>query len=102
MTTRTNEQWIAELKNEGAERKPRWKICAPSFKRSAVCTLALALARSAAVQFTRRRSDAKALLRVLSQLGTFGERRIDSPWVHKIAVRIALTELRRKRWRDSS
>jgi RNA polymerase sigma-70 factor (ECF subfamily) len=44
----------------------------------------------------------ETLLRVLDQLGTFEGRSQFTTWVHKIAVRIALTELRRKRWRDSS
>ena len=42
------------------------------------------------------------LLRVLDQLDSFEGRSAFTTWVHKIAVRIALTELRRKRWRDSS
>lgn len=44
----------------------------------------------------------ETLLRVLDQLDTFEGRSQFTTWVHKIAVRIALTELRRKRWRDSS
>jgi RNA polymerase sigma-70 factor (ECF subfamily) len=42
------------------------------------------------------------LLRVLDSLHTFEGRSKFTTWVHKIAVRIALTELRRKRWRDVS
>ena len=42
------------------------------------------------------------LLRVLESLHTFEGRSKFTTWVHKIAVRIALTELRRKRWRDVS
>ena len=42
------------------------------------------------------------LLRVLDQLHTFEGRSQFTTWVHKIAVRMALTELRRKRWRDTS
>jgi RNA polymerase sigma-70 factor (ECF subfamily) len=44
----------------------------------------------------------ETLLRVLDQLDSFEGRSQFTTWVHKIAVRIALTELRRKRWRDSS
>jgi RNA polymerase sigma-70 factor (ECF subfamily) len=39
---------------------------------------------------------------VLEQLDTFEGRSLFTTWVHKIAIRLALTELRRKRWRDSS
>jgi RNA polymerase sigma-70 factor (ECF subfamily) len=42
------------------------------------------------------------LLRVLDQLHTFEGRSMFTTWVHKIAIRIALTELRRKRWQDTS
>jgi RNA polymerase sigma-70 factor (ECF subfamily) len=42
------------------------------------------------------------LLRVLDSLHSFEGRSKFTTWVHKIAVRIALTELRRKRWRDVS
>ena len=39
---------------------------------------------------------------MLDQLHTFEGRSQFTTWVHKIAIRIALTELRRKRWQDSS
>jgi RNA polymerase sigma-70 factor (ECF subfamily) len=42
------------------------------------------------------------LLRVLDNLLTFEGRSKFTTWVHKIAVRIALTELRRARWKDVS
>jgi RNA polymerase sigma-70 factor (ECF subfamily) len=42
------------------------------------------------------------LIRVLQQLHSFEGRSMFTTWVQKIAVRIALTELRRKRWGDSS
>ena len=42
------------------------------------------------------------MLRVLSRLNTFEGRSQFTTWVHKIAVRIALTELRKRKWRDIS
>jgi RNA polymerase sigma-70 factor (ECF subfamily) len=42
------------------------------------------------------------LVRVLSYLDTFEGRSKFTTWVHKIAVRIAISELRRKRWKDIS
>ena len=42
------------------------------------------------------------LIRVMEQLDSFEGRSMFTTWVQKIAVRIALTELRRKRWHDSS
>ncbi|MCL4825239.1 MAG: hypothetical protein KJZ57_13575, partial [Anaerolineales bacterium] len=44
----------------------------------------------------------EALLRILDRLHTFEGRSQFTTWAHKIAIRIALSELRRKRWRDSS
>jgi RNA polymerase sigma-70 factor (ECF subfamily) len=44
----------------------------------------------------------EALLKILDGLGTFrGESRFTT-WAHKIAIRTALTELRRRRWKDVS
>lgn len=44
----------------------------------------------------------ETLLRVLDRLGTFQGRSQFTTWVYKISVRIALNELRRRRWRDVS
>lgn len=44
----------------------------------------------------------ETLLRVVDRLETFEGRSQFTTWVHKIAVRIALTELRRKRWENIS
>ena len=44
----------------------------------------------------------ETLVRVLSYLDTFEGRSKFTTWVHKIAVRIAISELRRKRWKDIS
>jgi RNA polymerase sigma-70 factor (ECF subfamily) len=44
----------------------------------------------------------EALLRILDNLETFAGRSKFTTWAHKIAVHIALSELRRKRWQDAS
>jgi len=44
----------------------------------------------------------EALLRILDNLDSFEGRSRFTTWAHKIAVRVALTELRRKRWQDVS
>jgi len=44
----------------------------------------------------------ETLLRVLSHLDTFEGRSQFTTWVYKIAVRAALSELRRQKWRDVS
>jgi RNA polymerase sigma-70 factor (ECF subfamily) len=44
----------------------------------------------------------EALLRILDHLDTFEGRSRFTTWAHKIAIRIALTDLRRKQWQDVS
>ncbi|MEM7801105.1 MAG: RNA polymerase sigma factor [Chloroflexota bacterium] len=44
----------------------------------------------------------EALIKILDKLDTFRGESQFTTWAQKIAVRVALTELRRKRWRDSS
>jgi RNA polymerase sigma-70 factor (ECF subfamily) len=44
----------------------------------------------------------EALLRVLNGLDTFEGRSQFTTWAYKIAARVALNELRRRRWRDVS
>jgi len=44
----------------------------------------------------------ETLLRVLDKLNSFEGRSQFTTWVYKIAVRIALTELRRERWKETS
>ncbi|HKY54394.1 MAG TPA: RNA polymerase sigma factor [Anaerolineales bacterium] len=44
----------------------------------------------------------ETLLRVLNGLDTFEGRSRFTSWVYKISVRVALNELRRRRWRDVS
>ena len=44
----------------------------------------------------------ETLLRVLNGLDSFEGRSQFTTWVYKISVRVALNELRRRRWRDVS
>jgi len=43
-----------------------------------------------------------ALLKILENLDTFAGRSLFTTWANKVALNIGLTELRRKRWRDTS
>jgi len=103
MSTRTNEQWLSDLRSEDGT------------KESALVDLRAIIARGLPFALSRWLSPAspqfeslveevtqETLLRVLDQLHTFEGRSQFTTWVHKIAIRIALTELRRKRWQDSS
>ena len=103
MIDRTNEEWIAELKSEGDQ-----KEAALADLRAVIATgLPYALSNYLSPDNPQFQSLAEevtqdTLLRILDHLDTFEGRSRFTTWVHKIAVRIALTELRRRRWRDFS
>jgi len=103
MSPRTNEAWLSDLRSNGPERD------------AALEDLRLIIQKGLPYALSRWLSPdqphfgplvdevtQETLLRVLDQLDTFEGRSQFTTWVHKIAVRIALTELRRKRWRDTS
>lgn len=103
MTDRTNESWISDLQSDGPARDAALSDLRAVIQRG----LPYALSRwvssddplfSALVEEVTQ----DTLIRVLEQLASFEGRSMFTTWVQKIAVRIALTELRRKRWNDSS
>ncbi len=103
MSTRTNEQWLADLQAEGPARDAALEDL------RAVITKGLPYALSRWVSPSEPQFDflveevtQETLLRILDRLRTFEGRSQFTTWAHKIAIRIALSELRRKRWRDSS
>ena len=103
MTTRTNEAWLSELRSSGSTREDALEDLRSVIQKG----LPYALSRWLSPEQPQFNSlveevTQETLLRVLDQLGTFEGRSQFTTWVHKIAVRIALTELRRKRWRDAS
>ena len=103
MVDRTNEEWLADLKTDGPQ-----KEAALADLRAAIATgLPYALSNYLSPDNPQFQSLAEevtqdTLLRVLDHLDTFEGRSRFTTWVQKIAVRIALTELRRRRWRDFS
>ena len=103
MVARTNEEWLADLKAEGAQ-----KESALGDLRAAIASgLPYALSNYLSPDNPQFQSLAEevtqdTLLRVLDRLDSFEGRSRFTTWVQKIAVRIALTELRRRRWRDFS
>ncbi len=100
---RSNEQWVADLRAEGPRRE------------AALADLSLVVANglrrgllgqvdTSAPEFESLADDfaQEALLKVLDNLDSFAGRSLFTTWANKIALNIGLTELRRKRWRDSS
>jgi RNA polymerase sigma-70 factor, ECF subfamily len=103
MTARTNEAWLSDLRTNGEIRSKALEDLRIVIQRGLPYALSRWLSPDQP-QFGALVEEVtqETLLRVLDQLNTFEGRSQFTTWVHKIAVRIALTELRRKRWRDSS
>ncbi|MGD8402618.1 MAG: RNA polymerase sigma factor [Anaerolineales bacterium] len=103
MTTRSNEEWLSDLQANGERKEAALADLRDVIARG----LPFALSRwlspaSPQFQSLTEEMTQETLLRVLDQLHTFEGRSMFTTWVHKIAIRLALTELRRKRWQDSS
>jgi RNA polymerase sigma-70 factor, ECF subfamily len=103
MATRSNEAWLSDLRSEGERRSAALDDLRSVIQKGLPYALSRWLSPTQP-QFESLVEEVtqETLLRVLDQLDTFEGRSQFTTWVHKIAVRIALTELRRKRWRDSS
>jgi len=103
MATRTNEAWLSDLRANGETRSMALEDLRAVIQKGLPYALSRWLSPDLP-QFSSLVDEVtqETLLRVLDQLNTFEGRSQFTTWVHKIAVRIALTELRRKRWRDSS
>ncbi|MCZ2121864.1 MAG: sigma-70 family RNA polymerase sigma factor [Anaerolineales bacterium] len=103
MTTRSNEVWIADLQTAGETRESALQDLREVIQKGLPYALSRWLSSSDPLfQPLVEEVTQETLLRVLDQLKTFEGRSLFTTWVHKIAIRIALTELRRKRWRDTS
>jgi RNA polymerase sigma-70 factor (ECF subfamily) len=103
MFKRTNEQWINDLQAEGGQRES----ALADLRQIILTGLPYALNKWIPSNDPRFATLAEevaqdTLLRVLDRLDMFEGRSQFTTWVHKIAVRIALTELRRKRWENFS
>jgi RNA polymerase sigma-70 factor (ECF subfamily) len=101
MADRSNEQWVSDLKSAGV----RQEVALADLRE--VIKTGLPYALSKYLSSNDPRYDAlveeaaqETLVQVLARIDTFEGRSKFTTWVHTIAVRIALTELRRARWRD--
>lgn len=97
MVERTNEEWLAALQG------PEQAEALADLRAFLVRGLRYALANRSDVDDQIREDFAQdALLKILNALDTFrGESRFTT-WAQKIAVNVAFTELRRRRWQDTS
>jgi RNA polymerase sigma-70 factor (ECF subfamily) len=99
LVERSNEEWIAALSQPGPQRDAALE----DLRLLLVRGLGYALGDRSNLQESDLEDFAQdALLKILAGLDSFrGESRFTT-WAHKIAVRVAFTELRRRRWRDVS
>jgi RNA polymerase sigma factor (sigma-70 family) len=103
MAKRTNEEWLSDLRSEGERRESALADL------RAILLTGLPYALSRWLSPTNPQFDAlaeevvqEALLRILDHLDTFEGRSQFTTWANKIAVRLAISELRRQRWKDVS
>lgn len=103
MPTRTNEQWLADLQTEGPNRDAALEDLRVIIAKGLPYALSRWVSPSEPqFEFLVEEVTQESLLRILNRLHTFEGRSQFTTWAHKVAIRIALSELRRKRWRDSS
>lgn len=103
MSKRTNEQWLHDLSTTG----PAYETAVADLQQILLAGLHHGLlnqVNTSAPEFATQAEDfvQEALLKILSKLDSFAGRSQFTTWAHKIAVSVALTELRRKRWQDRS
>jgi RNA polymerase sigma-70 factor, ECF subfamily len=103
MLKRTNEQWLEDLRGGDLARD----TALADLRQIILQGLPYALSQWLPTHHPQYPSFAEevaqeTLLRVLDRLDTFEGRSQFTTWVHKVAVRIALTDLRRKRWENVS
>lgn len=100
---RDNSDWISALHQQG---EPRERAVA-DLREILVRGLRHGLRAwlepdSASLESLAQEAAQEAVLRILAKLDTFEGRSRFTTWAHKVAIRIALTELRRKEWRNVS
>lgn len=101
MEKRTNEEWLAELRAGGEQQAMALQDLRAIILRGLPYAIAGRIApNSPESEALAEEVVQETLLRVLDNLDSFEGRSQFTTWAHKIAVRAALTELRRARWRE--
>ena len=98
MTERSNDGWIAALSSPGPEGEEALAELGDVLLRG----LGYAFADGSVPQEDLEDFTQEALLKIVDKLDTFRAESKFLTWAHKIAVRVAYSELRRRRWRDLS
>jgi len=99
LADRSNAEWIADLGEPGQRRE----AALADLRARLVRGLGYALSsKSNILQADLEDFAQDALLKILAALDTFRGESLFTTWAQKIAVRVAFTELRRRRWKDVS
>lgn len=98
MSTRTNQEWLSDLKGE--DKDQAIADLRKLLKRGLIYALSSRIKTDLEQQVEDFVQD--AILRILDKLDTFRGESKFTTWAHKVAVRVAFTEMRRKRWKDIS
>jgi RNA polymerase sigma-70 factor (ECF subfamily) len=103
MVDRTNAEWLHDLKPAGPQKEAALEDLRAVILKSLPYALSNYLSPANPLFNPLIEEVAQeTLLRTMEHLDSFEGRSRFTTWVQKIAVRIALTELRRRRWRDFS
>ena len=102
-STRDNDAWLRDLRAGGVQRD----VALTDLRALLLRALPQGIARWLSPDNTEFESfiediAQETLLRVLDRLNTFEGRSQFTTWAYKISIRVALNELRRRRWRDVS
>jgi RNA polymerase sigma-70 factor (ECF subfamily) len=101
MTQRSNEEWLEDLRTSDDRQSQALEDLRVLILRGLPYALAGKLdPNSPEFEALAEEVAQETLLRVLDYLDSFEGRSAFTTWVHKIAVREALGQLRRRRWRD--
>lgn len=97
MSKRSNKQWLADLHGDGRDE------ALTDLRTTLTRGLSYALAGKSNVDEAAIEDFAQdATLKILDKLDTFRGESQFTTWAQKIAVHVAFTELRRRRWQDVS
>jgi RNA polymerase sigma-70 factor (ECF subfamily) len=96
MADRSNQEWLAEL--QGAQRD----LAIADLRLALLRGLRYGMASYGVTEADLEDFAQEALVKTLDNLGSYRGEALFTTWAQKIAARVALSELRRRRWRDVS
>lgn len=98
MQTRTNEEWLSDLRSDNQDQAI--EDLGRVLKRGLIYALSSRIQTDLETQVDDFVQD--AILRILDKMDTFRGESKFTTWAQKVAVRVAFTEMRRQRWKDIS